>query len=73
VGIKDILTKCLKSNNVINVVKAVASGLNKLKNEAEVLKSRGTIEDNSRKPQPVANPPRDDAIRVLPVPSEAEG
>ena len=43
VGIKDILTKCLKSNNVINVVKAVASGLNKLKNEAEVLKSRGTI------------------------------
>ena len=43
VGIKDILTKCLKSNNVINVVKAVASGLNKLKIEAEVLKSRGTI------------------------------
>lgn len=43
VGIKDILTKCLKSNNVVNVVKAVVSGLSKLKNEAEVLKMRGVI------------------------------
>ena len=42
-GIKDILTKCLKSNNVVNVVKAVVSGLNKLKDEAEVLKARGVI------------------------------
>jgi len=47
VGIKDILTKCLKSNNTLNVVKATVSGLKKLKNEAEVLKARGIIEDNA--------------------------
>ncbi|MDD4910229.1 MAG: 30S ribosomal protein S5 [Candidatus Omnitrophica bacterium] len=35
-GIKDILTKCLKSNNPVNVIKAVFDGLARLKPDREV-------------------------------------
>ena len=41
VGIKDIRTKCLRSNNPINVVTATISGLNALRTAEEVAALRG--------------------------------
>lgn len=41
VGIKDILTKSLGSNNKINMVKATISGLQSLKTAHEIAKIRG--------------------------------
>lgn len=44
-GIKDIRTKCLRSNNKRNVVSATIQGLSELKNAEEVAKLRGKTVD----------------------------
>ena len=45
-GIKDIRTKCLRSNNPQNVVKATMQGLTSLRDAAEVARFRGkNVED----------------------------
>ena len=45
-GIKDIRTKCLRSNNPQNVVKATMQGLTSLRDAAEVARIRGkNVED----------------------------
>lgn len=44
-GIKDIRTKCLRSNNKRNVVSATIQGLSELKNAQDVAKLRGISVD----------------------------
>lgn len=44
-GIKDIRTKCLRSNNKRNVVSATIQGLSELKNVEEVARLRGKTAD----------------------------
>ena len=52
VGIKDILSKSLGSNNPSNVVKATLSGLQQMRLQEEIYKARGL----EYKPRPVAVP-----------------
>ena len=40
-GIRNVRAKCLRSNNPVNVVKATFEGLNTLRTEEEVAKTRG--------------------------------
>ncbi len=47
-GIKDIRTKCLRSNNPINVVKATFEGLKELRTIEEVAATRGISVDQVR-------------------------
>ncbi len=43
VGVKDILTKCMRSNNPHNVVKATITGLKQLQSREQVAKRRGIL------------------------------
>ena len=48
VGVKDILTKCIRTNNPHNVVKATINGLTSLRNAEQYSKARGkTVESHS--------------------------
>ena len=44
-GVRDIRTKCLRSNNKKNVVRATIEGLSQLKQIDEVAKLRGKTVD----------------------------
>ena len=69
VGIRNILTKSLGSNNPINLVKAAMDGLMKLKEAKEVARLRGVPIDElvgpeTRKPKPAEEAPADEAEAV---------
>ena len=45
-GVKDILTKCLRTNNPYNVVKATINGLLNLRNKEQYLQLRGKAQES---------------------------
>lgn len=45
-GVKDILTKCLRTNNPHNVVKATIDGLVNLRNKEQYLQLRGKVQES---------------------------
>jgi small subunit ribosomal protein S5 len=62
-GIRDILTKCIGSNNKINVVKAALDALQQLETTAQVASRRGKqVEELEAKPRQT-RPPRQASSR----------
>lgn len=45
-GVRDVRTKCLGSNNAINIVKATIAGLSEMRTVADVAKDRGIPVEN---------------------------
>jgi len=69
VGIRNILTKSLGSNNPINLVKAAMDGLTKLKDAKEVARLRGVPLDELVPPTPdEAEPTHEPKAPVTPEP-----
>jgi small subunit ribosomal protein S5 len=50
VGIKDILTKCIGTNNPHNVVKATFNGLTGLRTQQQILKKLGKLGSSEEEP-----------------------
>lgn len=67
VGIKDILSKSLGSNNPSNVVKATMSGLQKLRLQEEIYRGRGMEVKKPAAPAPAVAPaPATPAVESTP-------
>jgi len=51
-GIRDILTKCLKSNNPINVIKATMDGLEGMKGSEDIIHGNKKAQDSQGQEKP---------------------
>jgi small subunit ribosomal protein S5 len=57
VGVKDVLSKSLGSNNAANVVKATITALQQLRLREEIYRSRGLVIRKAQPPEAPAQPP----------------
>jgi small subunit ribosomal protein S5 len=71
VGIKDILSKSLGSNNPSNVVKATLAGLQKLRLREDIYRARGLEIKTKAAPKPVAPGAAPQAAAPAPAPDPA--
>jgi small subunit ribosomal protein S5 len=54
VGVKDVLSKCLGSNNAANVAKATLTALQQLRLREDIFKGRGLALKTEKPPEPTA-------------------